>query len=82
MPTSVKKIKTITSYAGHARFLAECAEEPAGRIDRIPEIPSPYAYSPDWTVWDWNGTPVVIVETSHRRYEVFKVLGPVTPVEV
>ena len=69
----LKRIKRIRSHAGHARFLAECAEEAMGWIPRQEDIPSPYAYSPEWPVEDWNGKPVVIRETSHRCYDVFLV---------
>jgi hypothetical protein len=68
----VERIKIVTGHAAHARFLAEVSEEPIGTIDRRPEIPSPHAYSPNHPVWDWNGVPVIIVETRHRRYEVFE----------
>lgn len=71
----MKKIKTITSYAGNARFFAELAEEPIGFIPKQKQIPSPYAYSPTHTVYDWNGQPVIQVETKHKYYEVFNVSG-------
>ena len=90
-PVRLQKIRTITSYAGHARFLAECTDTPAGWIaDDVRQdhgIRSPYVFSPDWTVYTWTmpatGTaqPVVIFETSHKRYEVFRVHGPVNPIE-
>jgi hypothetical protein len=67
------RMKIITSHTGKARYLAECEEEPIGFIDRREDIPSPYAYSPAWTVWRHGGLPVVIVETAHKRYEVFLV---------
>ncbi len=67
------KIKTITSHAGHARFLAECDGEFAGYIPRQTDIPSPYAYSPTHAVWMWDTKPVIIVETKHRRFTVFAV---------
>lgn len=87
--TTVKRIKVITSHAGHARFLAECDEETPGRgdlvilgyIPRRTDIPSPYAYSPMWTVYRWNGRPVIVRETSHKRYEVFAVSGPLSPTD-
>jgi hypothetical protein len=75
----VERIKVVTGYAAHARFLAEVSEEPIGTIDRRPEIPSPYAFSPDHPVWNWNGVQVIVVETRHRRYEVFKVEGQINP---
>lgn len=82
---TLRRIKTLTSHAGHARFLAEVADAPLGTIpDGVRAahgIPSPYAYSPTWSVLDRDGTPVVIFETRHRRYEVFTVEGPLGPVE-
>ena len=75
------KVKTITGYAPLARFYAELSEQPIGSIPRVPEIPSPYAYSPVHLVSDWRGVPVIIVETRHRRYEVFRVSGPLGPVD-
>ena len=69
------KVKTITSYAGHARFIAECAEEEVGFIPRkaCADIPSPYAYSPSKAVDLWNGKKVVTFEVRHKRFEVFEV---------
>jgi hypothetical protein len=70
----MQRIRTIKSYAGHARYLAGCQEEPIGEIDRQSDIPSPHRYSPRWTVWTHiQDGPVVIVETAHKRYEVFAV---------
>lgn len=70
---ALQRIKRIPSHSGHARFLAECADLPLGVIPRQADIPSPYAYSPDWLVYDWQGQPVTIRETAHRRYDVFAV---------
>ena len=69
----LKRVKRINSHAGHARFLSECAEEELGWIPRQQDIPSPYAYSLEWSVYDWNGTPVIVRETSHKQYDVFEV---------
>jgi len=71
-----KKLKTITSHAGHARFLAECEETDLGHIRRQDTIPSPYAYSPVWPVLSWQKRAVIIREVSHRRYVVFEVFNP------
>ena len=77
----MKRIKRITSHAGHAQFLFDCAQDGddckiLGYIPRHPEIPSPYAYSPDHEVYQYNGQPVIVVETMHKRYDVFLVTEP------
>jgi hypothetical protein len=77
--TTMKRVKVLTGYAAHARFNAELSEAPLGVIPRHAEIPSPYAYSPTHYVYDWQGTPVIIAETAHRRYEVFCVTEPIQP---
>ncbi len=71
----MKKVKTITSHAGLARWLAEVSEEPVAWLARVQveEIPSPYRYSPVVAVYEWNGRKVAWFETRHRRYEVFEV---------
>lgn len=83
--TTFKRLKTITSYAGHARFLAGCDgydrldDDPdamtAGYLARVQreDVPSPYAYSPTTPLLRWNGRKVFISEVSHRRFEVFEV---------
>ena len=68
-----KRVKTITGYAPHARFLAEVDEEPLGEIPKPPEIPSPYAFSRSSLVWNWQGKRVIEFETRHRRYEFYEV---------
>lgn len=70
----MKRIRTINSHAGLARYLARCADEPVGYIPRQADIPSPYRYSPEWTVERHESDGLVVwVETRHRRYEVFAV---------
>jgi hypothetical protein len=70
MDTSIKRIKRINSHAGHARFLMAC-HMTSKRIPRQ-DIPSPYAYSPDHTLFiDGKGRDVFIVETAHKQYDVF-----------
>lgn len=73
-----KPIKVITGHTGLARFMVELGEEPIGEVKRQYGIPSPYAQSSVDTVWDWKGTPIFIRETSHNRYEVFKVPKDIT----
>lgn len=77
-----KRIKRIRSYTGHARFLMDCAEETTHWLARVQleEIPSPYTYSPSVPILRHIGSDdaaalgdVVIFETSHRCYDVFRV---------
>jgi hypothetical protein len=81
------KLRTITSHVGHGRFLAECACDDdgmnvyLGSIPRPESIPSPYAYSPRWSVLNYHNLPVVVAEVSHKRYVVYVVDGPIGPVE-
>lgn len=76
-----KRVRVLSGYSAHARFLAETGEGYLGEIPREAGIPSPYRYSPTHVVLDWNGVPVIIVETKHRRYEVFEVTGQIDPVQ-
>ena len=69
---TLPKVKTITSYTGHARFIAELDKFQIGFIPRQP-INSPYCYSPSHIVHQYKGMPVILVETKHKHYEVFKV---------
>jgi len=39
--TTVERIKVLTGYAAHARFLVDVSDEPIGEIPR--QIPTPYA---------------------------------------
>lgn len=65
------RVKRITSHTGISRFLAECQQ--VGFIPRDRSIPSPYAYSPTHTVYrDSRERCVFIVETMHKRYDVFE----------
>ncbi len=69
----LKRIKRITSHVGVCRFHADCSLEPVGVIQRQADIPSPYAYSPEWAVWAWQGKTVILRETAHKQYDVFEV---------
>lgn len=72
MPT-LRKLKTIRSHSGHARFLAECSEDVAGTVASS-EVPrDAYHFSPDRSVYVWNGRTVVILEARHRCFEVWEV---------
>lgn len=67
----MRRVKRITSHAGHASYLATL-EDTDVRIPRVKDIPSPYAFSPDHTVYlDERGRAVFIVETAHKQYDVF-----------
>lgn len=69
----ITRLRTIPSHTGHGRFLAECSWDPIAEIERQSDIPSPYAYAPTHSVYDWHGRAVFIVETKHRHYVVFEV---------
>src|SRR5262245_7372336 len=76
---TLTRIERIRSHAGKARYSATLDyDTPLGYIPRQADIPSPYMFSATWTVWRHvpSGTPVVIIETSHRCYDVFRVDGP------
>jgi len=71
--TMPRRIKRITSHVGLSRYM-DTLRATANVIARIPEIPSPYAYSPDHVVYrDEEGRLVFIVETAHKRYDIFLV---------
>jgi len=67
-------LKTINSHVGKSRFFGEMYGQ-GGSIGFIPRqevIPSPFSYSPTHWVYLWKGHRVFIVETAHRRYDVFE----------
>jgi hypothetical protein len=70
----LQRIKRITSHAGKARYNVTL-EWDKGYIPRQADIPSPYAYSPTHSVsYDpAKKTHVIVVETAHKRYDVFAV---------
>ena len=70
--TPLKRIKRLTSYTAHSRFLAEC-DDTSWVIARRDDIPSPYSYSPEWPVYAYKGQHIIISETMHKRYDVFVV---------
>lgn len=78
MPT---RIKVLPSHAAHARYLAEgeWSAEPVGTIPH--QIPTPYSYSQTHLVWLRDGIQVFTAETRHRRFEVYRVDGPLGPVD-
>ena len=54
--------------------LTTAASALRGRNERLATIPSPYAYSPTHQVYrDEQGRDVIVVETAHKRYDVFQV---------
>ena len=72
---SARRLKTITSYTGVARWLAECDAEPVAWLARVQceAIPSLYVTGPSTRILRWNGRQVVYFETRHNHYEVFEV---------
>lgn len=72
-PVTFNRVRRITSHAGLSRYLNTVADT-NHRIDRVAEIPSPYAYGPDHLVFrDVQDRLVFFVETAHKRYDVFQV---------
>jgi len=70
--TPPKKLKTITSHSGLARFLAETdPEEPIGRIKRF--LGEPYSWGPTVIVYKWKGKNIFIQEPKHKYYVVYEV---------
>jgi len=68
----MKRILTINSYFRLGMFMANI-EGPIGEILRNNELPSPYAYSQTHNVYLTTAADkVIIVETKHRHFEVFK----------
>lgn len=70
--TDLKPIKKLISYAAVGRFHAEVGDRIA-ETPRRPEIRSPYAYSPLWSVYSYKSKPVVLIETSHRNFVIYEV---------
>jgi len=74
----MNRIRRITSHVGVSRYM-DTLEDIGFVIPRQAEIPSPYAYSPDHRVYrDDRSRLVFIVETAHKRYDVFEVPSNVT----
>jgi hypothetical protein len=69
----MRKIKTLTSYAAHCRFLAECGNQNFWMARRLLPVVTPYFYSPTKAVMQWQGKLVTIAETIHRRFEVWEI---------
>lgn len=68
----LKRLLRITSHAGKYRYLAEVGHEIVGWVPRQADIPSPFASGPTHGVYlDPQRGPVIIVETAHRRFDVF-----------
>ncbi len=68
-----KRIKRIPSHVGLSRYMDTLQDTGKG-IPKMKEIPSPYAYSPEHTVYrTQDGREVFIVETKHKTYDVFEV---------
>ena len=66
-----KRIKRITSHVGLSRYLGTLTNT-NHVTKRFAAIPSPFCYSPVNTVYrDLDGLLVFIVETAHKRYDVF-----------
>lgn len=70
----MQKIKTLRSYAAHARFLAETDESKDKEVPKIEGLPkSKFSFSPTTMLYWYKDKYVAIIETSHRVYEVWAV---------
>jgi len=68
----MERLLRIKSHAGIGRYLASVTH--CGYILRHAEIPSPFAYSPTHLVYqDAKRGKVIVVETAHKQYDVFRV---------
>ena len=71
-----RKLRTITSYAGHARYIAEVPESDwyAGEVSSaiLPRTPYSFGDRKPLMLHPTDGY-VAICETSHKRYEVWQV---------
>ena len=71
----LERVARIRSHAGYGRFLGICRDTPY-ILPRQVDIPSPYAWCATHTVYRLENTDDafrIIVETSHRCYDVFRV---------
>ena len=68
----LERIKRLTSHAGYGRYFAEC-DDTDYVIDRQRDIPSPAAFAATHYVFAHEGNHIIIVETAHKRYDVFSV---------
>lgn len=64
--------KVLTGYAALARFMPGLGE-PIGFVARHHAVASSYSYSPCLPVYKYDGWPVVVAETRHKRYEVHRI---------
>lgn len=69
----MKRLKTITSYAGCARFWAECKSQTRWMARNHCPVRTPFSSGPSVAIVEWQGKPVWLAETSHKRYEVWEV---------
>lgn len=72
-----RRIKVVTGYSAQARLMAVLGD-PIGYTARL--MNGPYASGPTHVVYADHGIAVIIVETRHRRWEVFA-LPSGTPIE-
>ena len=74
----VRRIKRINSHAGYGRFCEDSGEF-IGEIPRSSvtfngdKIPSPFSCGLTWAISEFDGMRVFVVETDHRRYDVFEI---------
>ena len=81
MSNKLVRVRVLNGYTAHARFLAECDDDaPLRWIPR--QLVATYSSGPTHGVCAWGARPVIIVETKHRRYEVYEIVdGPIFATE-
>lgn len=74
----MKRVRRITAHVDHYRFRDEFLHGgvPIGYVVHPAGIITPYSHSPSRTVYDHpKYGPVIILETAHKRFDVFSVRG-------
>lgn len=69
------RLTTLVGYSALARYMARLPEDPLGEIPCTREYPAArYSFGPSYTVYGSPmGVGVVLIETAHRRFEVWTV---------
>lgn len=68
----MKRVKVINGYTALSNWINFEAKQTGKTIART-NLPSPYSYSPTHIVYSYKNQDVILVETRHRRYEVYAI---------